>query len=95
MLLCRAAASEVFQLDQHGQSAFKLAVQVRFVAGKLLQLVGLQPFANGLVHDGIVVAGLFFLLVTQGRQVLGDKAGQAFCIGRVLFLFQVAFPPLP
>jgi hypothetical protein len=74
MFLRCAAASEVFQLDQHGQSALKLAVQVRFVAGKLLQPVGLQPFANGLVHDGVVVAGLFFLLVDKGRDVLVMKA---------------------
>jgi hypothetical protein len=68
MFLRCAAASEVFQLDQHGQSALKLAVQVRFVAGKLLQPVGLQPFANGLIDDSVVVAGLFFLLAAQGKQ---------------------------
>lgn len=66
MFLRRTTASEVFELDQHGQSTLELAVQVGFEAGKLLQLVGLQPFADGLVDDGLVVAGLFFLLVAQG-----------------------------
>ncbi len=66
MFLRCSAASEVFELDQHGQSALKLSVEVGFVAGKLLQLEGFQPFANGLVHDGIVVARLFFLAMAQG-----------------------------
>jgi hypothetical protein len=49
--------SEVFQLDQHGQSSLKLAIQVGFVAGKLLQFVGLQTFTQRLILDGLVVAG--------------------------------------
>ncbi len=32
------------------------------MAGKLLQPLGLQPFVNGLVHHGVVVAGFFLLL---------------------------------
>ena len=77
MFLRGAAASKVFQLDQHGQRALKLAVQVRFVAGKLLQSVGLQPFANGLIDDSVMVAGLFFLLVDKGRDVIGDEGGNS------------------
>lgn len=64
-LLC-AVASKVFQLDQHTQCALKLAIQVGFVAGELPQPICLQPFTNGLVDDGVVVAGFFFLLVAQG-----------------------------
>ena len=56
-----ADASEVLELDQHGQRALELAVEVRFVSGKLLQFVGMQSFAHGLVFDGFVVASLFFL----------------------------------
>ena len=76
MFLRGTAASEVFELDQHGQGTFKFAIQVRFVARKLLQPVGLQPFSNGLVHDRVVVAGLFFLLVDKRCNALSDECCQ-------------------
>ena len=49
----------------------------------LFQVFPLLAFANGLVHDSVVVAGFFFLLLAQGFKVLGNEAGQALGIGGV------------
>ncbi len=81
--LRRTSASKVFQLDQHRQRALKLAVQMRFVARKLFQPIGLQPLAKGLVDDGAMVAGLFFLLVDKGGDMLADECCQPRGIGGV------------
>ena len=94
MFLGCAAAFKVFKLDEHGQSALKLAIQVSFVPGKLLQPMGLQPFANGLVNYGVVMARFFFLLVAQRVQLLCEKAGQTFGIGGVFIFLYVFFPPV-
>ena len=66
---------------------------MRFVARKLFQLVGLQPLAKGLVDDGAMVAGFFFLLVDKGCDVLADECCQPRGIGGVFLLVHVALPP--
>jgi len=95
MFLRCPVVSEVLELDQHGQGTLKLAIKVRFVARKLLQPIGLKPFTKGLIDDGIVVAGLFFLGVTHGKQVFVDESLQTINIGGVRPFFQIDFPPLP
>ena len=48
--------------------------------------MSLYPFSNGLIHDGVVMAGLFFLSMDKGRNALIDKRCKACGIGGVVLV---------
>lgn len=87
-------ASKLFQLQNHGQRALELAVEVRFVAVELLQTMHLQPFAKGLRLDRRGQAGFLGHASTDGLQRFADELLQALGGRRVFLFLDLLIPPV-
>ena len=72
----------ILEAQQHGQHAFKLAVQMNLVAPEPLQLVGVKRLPECLIADQLPVRQLGFSRFEPWQYLRLQEVSQTFDIGR-------------